>query len=188
MVFLSSRCEAFGSAIHHTHELTMHTNSTINAITLASSVASLILIATGCNTTSATPVASSLPKIEVITPIVQTEMLCPISGEVVTELDAVAFFDCFPVYCKGRANARQFAALPMKQRSRLAADQVLAQKGIANRICPLTGETLTAAGSPVVFETVVIGFASIADANQFRSLPLAKKSKMITEWKAAANA
>lgn len=129
-------------------------------------------------------IKSTLPVIEPITPIVQTERLCPITGEPVTELDEAAYFETYPVYCKGRENARQFASLGAKQRALLGKDQVLPQKGIANTTCPLTGETLTAAAAPVAYEGEVIGFASAADANQFRSLNKEKKAKLIAQWKA----
>lgn len=134
----------------------------------------------GCNP----QVKSTLPAIEPIAPIAQTERLCPITGEPVTELDEAAFFETFPVYCKGRENARQFASLELKQRARLGRDQVLPQKGIANEVCPLTGERLTASAAPVVYEGEVIGFASAADANQFRSLTAARKAKLIAAWRA----
>ena len=124
-------------------------------------------------------IKSTLPTVEVITPIVQTERLCPITGEPVTELDEAAFFETYPVYCKGRENARQFASLSASQRARLAKDQVLPQKGISNATCPLTGETLNASAAPVVYEGEAIGFASLADANQFRSLRPEKKVRTI---------
>ena len=152
------------------------------ALSLTPTIVSLALI--GC----AQQNASTLPKVELITPIVMTSMQCPITGEDVTELDEVAFFECYPVRCKGRENARQFAALPMNQRAKLATDQVLPQKGIdesrGNSTCPITGETLTASAVPVVYEQVVIGFASTADANQFRSLKAEKKALLIAQWKA----
>jgi len=129
-------------------------------------------------------IKSTLPTVEVITPIVQTERLCPITGEPVTELDEAAFFETYPVYCKGRENARQFASLSASARARLAKDQVLPQKGISNATCPLTGETLNASAAPVVYEGEAIGFASLADANQFRSLRPEKKARTIERWRA----
>jgi hypothetical protein len=138
------------------------------------------VVAPGCQS----GIKSTLPTVEVIAPIVQTERLCPITGEPVTELDEAAFFETYPVYCKGRENARQFASLEPKQRARLAKEQVLPQKGIANDTCPLTGERLTASASPVVYEGEVIGFASLADANQFRSLRPEKKARAIERWRA----
>lgn len=129
-------------------------------------------------------VKSTVPVIEHPQPIVLPEMTCPVSGEPVTELDEAAFFGSYPVYCKGRDNARQFASLDSKQRARLGADQVLAQKGIANDTCPLTGEHLDANASAVVYEGQAIGFASAADANQFRSLKPEKQAKVIEQWKA----
>jgi hypothetical protein len=154
----------------------------MNTIGLA--LATAHLLALGCASTQ----KSTLPAVERYPAIVQTEMTCPITGEPVTACDDAAFFESFPVYCKGRENARQFASLEMKQRARLGADQVLPQKGIANRTCPLTGEPLTAAAMPVVYEGQVIGFASAADANQFRSLKAEKKAKCIEAWRSEAEA
>lgn len=142
--------------------------------------ATATLATVGCSTES----MSTDPKGDSVVLIVQTEMTCPITGESVTELDEVAFFECYAVHCKGRDSARQFAALEMKQRARLGAEQVLAQKGISNAICPLSGDTLTAAAAPVTYEGEVIGFSSPADANQFRALPREKQSKLVTQWKA----
>lgn len=158
----------------------MNTSSGLRPAASAISLAILCALASGCQSN----IKSTLPVIETITPIVQTERFCPITGEVVTETDECAFFETYPVYCKGRENARQFASLDAKQRARLAKDQVLPQKGIANTTCPLTGEALTAAAAPVVFEGTVIGFATLADANQFRSLNPEKKGKLIAQWKA----
>lgn len=129
-------------------------------------------------------VKSTIPVIEHTQPIVQAEMTCPVSGETVTDLDEAAFFGSYPVYCKGRDNARQFASLESKQRARLGADQVLAQKGIANETCPLTGEKLDANAAAVVYQGQAIGFASAADANQFRALKPEKQAKLIEQWKA----
>ncbi len=163
----------------------MHT--TISRAILAST--SLFLL-TACQTTNSTtpapaPLASTVLRTE---PIVLVEMTCPVTGETVTCESEVAYFESYPVYCLDRASARQFASLEMKQRARLAAEQVLAQKGIRNTTCPITGETLTAAGSPAIFEGEVIGFASAADANQFRSLPPEKRAKLIEQWRASESA
>jgi len=149
-------------------------------IALLVSASVLVLSLTACNPS----VKSTTPAIDVVLPILQTEMVCPICGEPVTELDEAAYFESFPVYCKGRDNARQFASLELKQRARLGADQVLPQKGITNRTCPLTGEALDARAAAVTYEGVVIGFASAADANQFRSLKAERKAKVIEQWKA----
>lgn len=149
-------------------------------ITLLASAPVLVLGMTACNPA----IKSTIPAIDVVMPIIQTEMVCPICGEPVTELDEAAYFESYPVYCKGRENARQFASLELKQRARLGADQVLPQKGINNRTCPLTGEALDARAAAVTYEGVVIGFASAADANQFRSLKEERKAKVIAQWKA----
>lgn len=153
----------------------------VTTVTHAAALALLLASTGGLGCQSG--VKSTLPVIEVIAPIPQKERHCPVSGEAVTEEDAVAYFETYPVYCKGRENARQFASLEMRQRARLAAEQVLPQKGIANATCPLTGEKLTAAAAPVLFEGTVIGFASAADANQFRSLTPEKKARLIAQWK-----
>ena len=160
----------------------MHRPRTIHGVALASTVA-LTLASLGCRTapTATTPTTTVLR----IEPIVLTELVCPVTGETVTTESDAAFFECYPVYCVDRASARQFASLEAKQRARLGAEQVLAQKGIANTTCPITDEALTAAASPAVFEGEVIGFASLADANQFRSLPPEKRTKLIAQWKAA---
>lgn len=150
----------------------------IRPLSIASTIALLSL--TACNPA----VKNTIPVIEVPTPIVQAEMTCPISGEPVTELDEAAYFGSYPVYCKGRENARQFASLDTRQRARLGAEQVLAQKGITNDTCPLTGEKLDANAAAVVYQGQVIGFASVSDANQFRSLKPEKQAKMIEQWKA----
>ena len=112
------------------------------------------------------------------------EIHCPISGEVVTTSSPCAMYGVYPVYCKTVEDARQFASLPKAKRAQLATEQVLAQKRITNTTCPLTGETLTAAAAPVLYDGTVIGFASVADANQFNSLPPAKKKACIDAWKA----
>jgi hypothetical protein len=158
----------------------MNTSSCIRPLASAISLAILCALASGCQSN----INSTLPVVETVTPIAQTERFCPVTGEPVTELDEHAFFETYPVYCKGRENARQFASLSATQRARLAKEQVLPQKGISNTSCPLTGETLTAAASPVVYEGQVVGFASLADANQFRSLNAEKKAKLIARWKA----
>lgn len=145
-------------------------------------LASLVLVA--CNPA----VKSTLPTVDHITPIVQAEMNCPITGETVTDADAAAYYESYPVYCKGRENARQFAALDAKQRAKLGAEQVLPQKGIANKTCPLTGETLDARATAVVYEGAAIGFASSADANQFRSLKADQKAEIIADWRKSGGA
>jgi hypothetical protein len=134
----------------------------------------------GCNP----PIKSTLVVIEVPMPIIPPERLCPITGEPVTELDEVAYFESFPVYCKGRENARQFASLEFSKRARFGTEQVLPQKGISNTTCPITGETLTATAAAVVYQGRAIGFATPADANQFRSLKPERQAKVIDRWQA----
>ncbi|MFM7260906.1 MAG: hypothetical protein ACKO3W_09925, partial [bacterium] len=149
-------------------------------------LAVLSLTTVGCSSAPVSTTANPSLSATVlhIDPIVLAELVCPVTGETVTVESASAYFECYPVYCFDRASARQFASLEVKQRARLGAEQVLAQKGIANTTCPLSGETLTAAASPALFEGEVIGFASLADANQFRSLPAEKRAKLIAQWKA----
>ena len=153
-------------------------------ITLSPAVA-FTLASIGCSTAPSTTTTSAGPTVVRVEPIVLEDLVCPVTGETVTTESEAAFFECYPVYCLDRASARQFASLEAKQRARLGAEQVLAQKGIANTTCPITDEALTAAASPAVFEGEVIGFASLADANQFRSLPVEKRAKLIAQWKAA---
>ncbi|MDZ4831512.1 MAG: hypothetical protein SGJ09_15095 [Phycisphaerae bacterium] len=120
------------------------------------------------------------------------EILCPISGEIVTIESPHAWYGVYPVYCSSVENARQFAALPKEKRAKLAVAQVLPQKRIKNSTCPLTGDTLTAAAAPVLYsdvnEEVIIGFASLADANQFTSLTPKKKKECIEAWRAPSSA
>ena len=127
-------------------------------------------------------VKSTKVTIEVPAPIVPAERLCPIMGEPVTELDEVAYFESYPIYCKGRDSARQFASLEYSKRARYGADQVLPQKGIANLTCPITGETLTAGAAAVVYQGRTIGFASPADASQFRALKPERQERTISQW------
>lgn len=131
---------------------------------------------------------STLPTVDHIAPIAQAEMTCPITGEPVTDADAAAYYESYPVYCKGRDSARQFASLDAKQRARLGAEQVLPQKGIANKTCPLTGETLDARAAAVVYDGATVGFASTADANQFRSLKADQKAEIIADWRKSGGA
>ncbi|MFO0828002.1 MAG: hypothetical protein U0572_07605 [Phycisphaerales bacterium] len=114
------------------------------------------------------------------------DITCPISGQPVTTHSPNAMYGVFPVYCATLEDARQFAALPKAKRAELATAQVLPQKRITNATCPLTGERLTAAAAPVLYEGEIIGFASVADANQFMSLPAKKRKQCIDEWKASA--
>lgn len=147
----------------------------------------LLAVLGGCSSNPAA-VPNAAPAVVAIPPIPVTERFCPVTGEPVDERAEIAYFESFPVYCKDRASARQLASLEPKQRARLAAEQVLPQKGIANASCPLTGEPLSALASPVVWEGTAIGFATPADANQFRSLPEPKRAKLIAAWRADGGA
>lgn len=145
----------------------------------------LALVVTGCSATKPPPSAQA---VAAIAPIPVTERFCPVTGEPVDERSEAAYFESFPVYCKDRASARQLASLEPTQRARLAAEQVLPQKGIANGTCPLTGDALTATAAPVVWQGEVIGFATVADANQFRALPEAKRERLIAAWRTGGGA
>lgn len=113
----------------------------------------------------------------------KTALTCPITGEPVTDQSPSALYGVFPVYCSTVGDARQFASLAPKSRARLAKDQVLPQKGIRNHLCPITGEELTAAAAPATYEGETIGFASVADANQFRSLTPKKQAQIVAQWR-----
>jgi hypothetical protein len=148
------------------------------AIATVAALASATLALTACNPA----VKSTTVTIEVPAPLVPAERLCPIMGEPVGELDEVAYFESYPVYCKGRDSARQFASLEYSKRARYGADQVLPQKGISNLTCPITGEPLTASAAAVVYQGRTIGFASPADANQFRALKPERQERIISQW------
>ena len=107
----------------------------------------------------------------------------PITGEPVGANCHVGYYGQWQVRFNNPADAAQFASLPKAKRDKLAAPQVLAQKGITNTVCPLTGATLTAAAAPVKVDGAVVGFATMADANQFRSLKKAKQDSVIEAWK-----
>ena len=74
-----------------------------------------------------------------------------------------------------------------KARARAASEQVLPQKRITNATCPMSGETLDAAAVPILFDGQIYGFASLADANDFRALTAKpeKQRKIIEQWKAS---
>lgn len=115
-------------------------------------------------------------------------ILCPITGEEVTVESPQAWFNVYPVYCLTEADRKQFATLKPKARARAASEQVLPQKRITNATCPMSGETLDAAAVPILFDGQIYGFASLADANDFRALTAKpeKQRKIITEWKASS--
>ena len=95
------------------------------------------------------------------------------------------YFNSTPVYFASASNATQYGSLPLKQRAKLAAPQVLAQKQITNTTCPFTGETLTANADAVKYDGEIYGFASAADANQFRALPKQQQAKVMAVWKSS---
>ncbi|MBL9149364.1 MAG: hypothetical protein JNM94_11780 [Phycisphaerae bacterium] len=156
--------------------------STLAFVALASALTA------ACTTTPTSAPAQTLAvnRAYVTSPAPLTgEILCPITGEVVSTSSPNAWYGVFPVYCATVSDARQFTTLAKPQRAKLAAAQVLPQKRITNTTCPLTGEPLTAEAAPVLYEEVIIGFATVADANQFNSLAPAKKKKIIDEWRAS---
>lgn len=108
----------------------------------------------------------------------------PVTDEPVTGKGHIGYFGSYEVRFQNADNAKQWAALPRARRAVLAAPQVLAEKGITNRTCPLTGETLTAAAAPVRYEGKIIGFATTSDANQFRALKKEAQAKLIAQWRA----
>ena len=79
-------------------------------------------------------------------------------------------------------SAAKFAALPKARRAKLAAAQVLPQRGIPNRVCPLTGITLTADAVPVTWNDRTIGFATAADAHRFREMSKSEQLTVIEGW------
>jgi len=113
--------------------------------------------------------------------------VCPVSGTEFQGDGHSGYYGLYEVHFCSRADAEQFASLPKEKRAKLAAAQVLPQKKITNSTCPLTGESLTAAAAPMKFEGEVIGFASEADANQFKSLPPAKQKSIIDRWRQQAS-
>jgi hypothetical protein len=117
----------------------------------------------------------------------ETEVVDPITQETVTGQGHIGYFGQWQVRFNSSASAEQFAALPRAKRAALAAAQVLPKKGIHNSICPMTGETLTALAAPVTWDGTIIGFASMADANQFRAFTKEKQSAVIAAWRNAGS-
>lgn len=111
----------------------------------------------------------------------------PISGEPITGEGHIGYYGMWQVRFQNGDNAKQFASLPKAKRAKVATVQVLAQKGITNTTCPMTGATLDAAAAPVKYDGKIIGFATVADANQFRSLNKEKQAQMIEKWKQSPN-
>ncbi len=122
-------------------------------------------------------------------PAAKTEPECidPITQEPVVGPGHVGYYGQWQIRFNSAADAAQFAALPRAKRNKLGTAQVLPQKGIHNAMCPLTGETLTAQAAPVTWDGKVIGFATVADANQFRALKKDKQSKIIAAWMEAGS-
>lgn len=112
----------------------------------------------------------------------ETEVVDPITQEPVDGSGHMGYFGQWQVRFNSATSAAQFAALPRAKRAALAAAQVLPKKGIHNAICPLTGETLTALAAPVTWDGTVIGFAGLADANQFRAFTKEKQAAVIAAW------
>lgn len=155
---------------------TTHATHTLRAF---ASIASACVLIAGC----ATAPATDAPKVSASAAVA---MACPISGEPVTEDSLyVAYFSVYPVYCASLSDSTQLGSMPISKRAKLCAPQVLAQKQIHNSTCPLTGETLTASAAPIAYEDQVVGFATLSDANQFKSLPKAQQKKIMDKWIAA---
>lgn len=112
----------------------------------------------------------------------ETAIVDPMTQEPVDGSGHIGYFGQWQVRFNSAATAAQFAALPRAKRAALAAAQVLPKKGIQNATCPLTGETLTALAAPVTWDGTVIGFASMADANQFRAFTKEKQAAVIAAW------
>jgi len=111
----------------------------------------------------------------------------PISNEPVSTDAHVGYYGQWQVRFSSAANAVRFASLPKAQRDVLAAPQVLAQQGIRNTVCPLTGATLTASAAGVMVDGSMVGFATMADANRYRALDRAKQDAIIAAWKTAGS-
>lgn len=175
---------------------TIHTRS-LGLALLAGALAG----ANGCQSTSSTSLASapapataaaepsSAPADAAPTPAPTAEPaptaslpIDPISREPVAGEGFVGYYGMWKVHFESAENAAQFASLAPAKRAKLAAPQVLKAKGIPNETCPLTGEPLTAAAAPVRYEGQVIGFASVADANQFNALTKKKQAQIIGKW------
>lgn len=108
--------------------------------------------------------------------------VCPVTGKVVQGDGASAYYGVYEIVCFDREAANQFAALPPRKRAELAGPQVLARQGITNTTCPLTGKTLNAEAVAVKYDGTTYGFASLADANQFLSLPKKKQAQIIAKF------
>ena len=115
----------------------------------------------------------------------ETEVVDPITQEPVDGSGHIGYFGQWQVRFNSAASAAQFAALPRAKRAALAAAQVLPKKGIHNSICPMTGETLTALAAPVTWDGTMIGFASMADANQFRAFTKERQAAVMAAWTSA---
>ena len=141
---------------------------------------SLIVSAAGACASS----QSSTIKTESVSTQNSQSMVCPISGKPVTDESIYkGYFNSTPVYFASASDSTQYGSMPLKQRAKLAAPQVLAQKQITTTTCPLPGETLTANAEAVKYDGSIYGFASAAEANQFRSLPKPQQAKVIAAWK-----
>lgn len=140
---------------------------------------SALLVGCASNHTASAPsesASTAAPHAEVLDPITRE----PIQGE-----GHAGYYGQWKVLFNSSADAVQYATLPRDKRAKLAAPQVLAAKQITNTTCPITGETLTAAAAPAKYEGEIIGFASVADANQFKSLAKNRQAKVIEKWKAS---
>lgn len=109
-------------------------------------------------------------------------LVCPVSGRPIQGDGASAYYGVYEIICVDREAANQFGTLPPRKRAALAGPQVLARQGITNTICPLTGKPLDAEAVAVTYQGTIYGFACLADANQFLSLPKKKQAAIISQF------
>lgn len=145
---------------------------------IASSLITIALLF-GCR--SSTTTASSGPA----TATRAGAPVCPITGKTVKGEGASAYYGVYEIVCYDREAANQFASLPPKKRAEVAGPQVMATQGITNTTCPLTGKSLNAEAVAVKHDGKTYGFACLADANQFMSLPRKKQAEIIAKFNAA---
>lgn len=111
-------------------------------------------------------------------------LVCPVSGRPIEGEGASAYYGVHEILCVDRDAANQFGSLPVRKRAALAGPQVLARQGITNTTCPLTGKPLDAEAVAVTYQGTIYGFACLADANQFLSLPKKKQAAIIAQFTA----
>ena len=142
----------------------------------ASLITTALLLGCQSSTSTSTSGASTTAK--------ATAPVCPITGKTVKGEGASAYYGVYEIVCYDRESANQFAALPPRKRAELAGPQVMATQGITNTTCPLTGKALNAEAVAVKYDGKTYGFACLADANQFMSLPKKKQAEIIAKFNA----